>query len=197
MTDPHLTVNGRRRSLTGASAHTNLLDALRGFGLTGAKEGCAEGECGACAVMVARPDGATSRWTAINSCLAPALALDGQEVVTAEGLGTSRALHPVQAELAARGGSQCGYCTPGFVCSMAAEFYRPDRTPRDGADTAPCIIAGPTCDSMDVLYEKQAYPLPVSLEIGDKLLIEGTGAYTATYSAVAFNGFPPLQTFHI
>ena len=96
MTDPHLTVNGRRRSLTGASAHTNLLDALRGFGLTGAKEGCAEGECGACAVMVARPDGATSRWTAINSCLAPALALDGQEVVTAEGLGTSRALHPVQ-----------------------------------------------------------------------------------------------------
>ena len=134
MTDPHLTVNGRRRSLTGASAHTNLLDALRGFGLTGAKEGCAEGECGACAVMVARPDGATSRWTAINSCLAPALALDGQEVVTAEGLGTSRALHPVQAELAARGGSQCGYCTPGFVCSMAAEFYRPDRTPRDDAD---------------------------------------------------------------
>ena len=134
MTDPHLTVNGRRRSLTGASAHTNLLDALRGFGLTGAKEGCAEGECGACAVMVARPDGATSRWTAINSCLAPALALDGQEVVTAEGLGTSRALHPVQAELAARGGSQCGYCTPGFVCSMAAEFYRPDRAPRDDAD---------------------------------------------------------------
>src|SRR5919107_908665 len=52
---------------------------------------------------------------------------DGQEVVTAEGLGTPAALHPVQREMADRGGSQCGYCTPGFVCSMAAEFYRPDR----------------------------------------------------------------------
>ena len=55
------------------------------------------------------------------------LALDGQEVVTAEGLGTPDDLHPVQPEMAVRGGSQCGYCTPGFVCSMAAEYYRPDR----------------------------------------------------------------------
>ena len=61
----------------------------------------------------------------------------------------------------------------------------------------PCVLAGPTCDSADVLYEKGPYPLPVSLEIGDKVLIEGTGAYTATYSAVAFNGFAPLKTFHI
>ena len=60
-----------------------------------------------------------------------------------------------------------------------------------------CVIAGPTCDSADVMYEKQPYQLPVSLEIGDKVLIEGTGAYTATYSAVAFNGFPPLKTVHI
>ena len=58
---------------------------------------------------------------------------------------------------------------------------------------APCVLAGPTCDSADVLYEKQPYPLPVSLEIGDKVLIEGTGAYTATYASVAFNGFAPLQ----
>ena len=58
----------------------------------------------------------------------PAAALDGQEVVTAEGLGTPDDLHPVQHEMAVRGGSQCGYCTPGFVCSMAAEFYRADRT---------------------------------------------------------------------
>src|SRR5204862_7105812 len=71
------------------------------------------------------------------------------------------------------------------------------RTPRDGAALAPCVLAGPTCDSADVLYEKEPYLLPVSLEIGDKLLIEGTGAYTATYSAVAFNGFAPLKTVHI
>ena len=62
---------------------------------------------------------------------------------------------------------------------------------------APCVLAGPTCDSADVLYEKEPYMLPVSLEIGDKVLIEGTGAYTATYSSVAFNGFPPLKTVHI
>ena len=64
--------------------------------------------------MVARPDGAGSRWTPVNACLVPAAALDGQEVVTAEGLGTPDHLHPVQAEMAARGGSQCGYCTPGL-----------------------------------------------------------------------------------
>ncbi len=134
MSEPLITVNGLERPLAGTPEHTNLLDFLRGLGLTGAKEGCAEGECGACAVMVARPEGEGSRWTAINSCLSPAAALDGQEVVTAEGLGTADALHPVQAELAGRGGSQCGYCTPGFVCSMAAEFYRPDREPCDHPD---------------------------------------------------------------
>ena len=63
----------------------------------------------------------------------PALALDGQEVVTAEGLGRPGALHPVQREMAVRGGSQCGYCTPGFICSMAAEYYRPDRAAADPA----------------------------------------------------------------
>jgi xanthine dehydrogenase small subunit len=127
-----IVVNGRPRDLTGVPPHTNVLDFLRACGLTGAKEGCAEGECGACAVMVARPaaDGSeTAEWTAINSCLAPAAALDGQEVVTAEGLGAPDALHPVQHELAVRGGSQCGYCTPGFVCSMGAEYYRTDRAP--------------------------------------------------------------------
>ena len=59
------------------------------------------------------------------------------------------------------------------------------------------VLAGPTCDSADVLYEREPYALPVSLEIGDKVLIEGTGAYTATYSSVAFNGFSPLKTYHI
>ncbi|MFC7497590.1 MULTISPECIES: xanthine dehydrogenase small subunit [unclassified Nocardioides] len=131
----HIVVNGEPRSLDGTPVHTNALDFLRGCGLTGAKEGCAEGECGACSVLVARPaaDGtATTEWLAVNSCLVPAAALDGQEVVTAEGLGSPDDLHPVQREMAVRGGSQCGYCTPGFVCSMAAEFYRPARA--DGAD---------------------------------------------------------------
>ncbi|WP_395659650.1 xanthine dehydrogenase small subunit [Nocardioides sp.] len=120
-------VNGTARTLTGTPVHRTALDFLRGLGLTGAKEGCAEGECGACSVLVARPDGEGSAWTAINACLVPAAALDGQEVVTSEGLGAPGDLHPVQRELAERGGSQCGYCTPGFVCSMAAEYYRAGR----------------------------------------------------------------------
>ncbi|CAA9400121.1 MAG: Xanthine dehydrogenase iron-sulfur subunit / Xanthine dehydrogenase, FAD binding subunit [uncultured Nocardioides sp.] len=130
-TTPGVDVNGSVRVLTGTPPHTTALDWLRSQGLTGAKEGCAEGECGACAIMVARPsttgDGSTE-WVSLNACLVPAAALDGQEVVTAEGLGTPAALHPVQQEMAVRGGSQCGYCTPGFVCSMAAEFYRSGRS---------------------------------------------------------------------
>jgi xanthine dehydrogenase small subunit len=143
MADPTITVNGEPRALREVPAWVSTLDWLRGIGLTGAKEGCAEGECGACSVMVARPDGEGSRWTAVNACLVPALALDGQEVVTAEGLGTADHLHPVQREMAQRGGSQCGYCTPGFVCSMAAEYYRPDRSTGDDFDLH--AIAGNLC----------------------------------------------------
>ncbi|GAA1641867.1 xanthine dehydrogenase small subunit [Georgenia ruanii] len=150
MSGIRVTVNGETRSATAVSPHTRLLDWLRGEGLTGAKEGCAEGECGACAVLVARPDGAgRTRWTAVNACLPAAAAFDGQEIVTAEGLGaapgvgTGAALHPVQREMAERGGSQCGYCTPGFVCAMAAEYYRPGRSPADADDAAGTAVAGP------------------------------------------------------
>jgi ornithine decarboxylase len=85
----------------------------------------------------------------------------------------------------------------GLAETMDESIRYPIRTPRDGDAVTPCVLAGPTCDSMDVLYEKQPYELPISLEIGDKVLIEGTGAYTATYASVAFNGFAPLKTFHI
>jgi xanthine dehydrogenase small subunit len=175
--EPQITVNGQSRPLAGVPAHTNALDFVRGLGLTGAKEGCAEGECGACAVLVARPDGDGSRWAPVNACLVPALALDGQEVVTAEGLGGPDDLHPVQAGLAEVGGSQCGYCTPGFVCSMAAEFYRPDRVPGpDGFDAhaiggnlcrctgyrpirdAACALGSPS--PADPLAERQDRPAP-------------------------------------
>jgi len=81
----------------------------------------------------------------------------------------------------------------GLAETMDEAIRYPIRTPRDGDRMTPCIIAGPTCDSVDVLYEKVPYALPISLSIGDMVLIEGTGAYTTTYSAVAFNGFPPLR----
>ena len=131
--EPRLVVNGRTRELGEVGGHVTLLEWLRASGLTGCKEGCAEGECGACAVLVARDDGQDrTRWVAINACLVPAAAFDQQEVVTAEGLGRTGRLHPVQREMAERGGSQCGYCTPGFICSMAAEYYRPGRRPAGG-----------------------------------------------------------------
>ncbi|MGW7414003.1 xanthine dehydrogenase small subunit [Streptomyces sp. NPDC054863] len=147
MVAARITVNGKETQISPAAPHTTVLDLLRERGLTGTKEGCAEGECGACSVLVARPglDKPTD-WVAVNACLVPAAALDGQEVITSEGLatvgapGTPATLHPVQEEMAVRGGSQCGYCTPGFVCSMAAEYYRPDRCthaePGAGADPA-------------------------------------------------------------
>jgi len=85
----------------------------------------------------------------------------------------------------------------GLAETMDESIRYAIRTPHDGADMTPCVLAGPTCDSADVMYEKLPYPLPVTLEIGDKVLIEGTGAYTSTYSSVAFNGIPPLKTYHI
>lgn len=142
-----VTVNGQQRALKDIGAHTTALDWLRGCGLTGAKEGCAEGECGACAVLIAQPaepgqsdDADQTAWASVNSCLVPAAALNGQEVVTAEGLGSPTDLHPVQSEMAANGSSQCGYCTPGFACSMAAEFYRCGRA--GAAPTAEAPVAG-------------------------------------------------------
>ncbi len=128
-----ITVNGEQTTIGDVAVHTTVLDWLRDRGLTGAKEGCAEGECGACSVLVARPGTDTpTEWTAVNACLLPIAGLDGQELVTSEGLGSPADLHPVQQELAVRGGSQCGFCTPGFVCSMAAEFYRSARTTSNG-----------------------------------------------------------------
>ncbi|WP_374305989.1 type III PLP-dependent enzyme [Methylocella sp.] len=85
----------------------------------------------------------------------------------------------------------------GLAETMDEMIRYPIRTPFDGDETEPCVLAGPSCDSVDVLYEKELYALPVSLEIGAKVLIEGTGAYTTTYSCVGFNGFPPLKSYVI
>ncbi|MGO9135252.1 MAG: type III PLP-dependent enzyme [Methylovirgula sp.] len=85
----------------------------------------------------------------------------------------------------------------GLAETMDEMIRYPIRTEFDDDQMEPCVIAGPSCDSVDVLYEKEPYPLPVSLEIGSKVLIEGTGAYTTTYSSVGFNGFAPLKSYVI
>ncbi len=94
--------------------------AIAAQGLTGTKLGCGEGGCGACTVLVssAEPDG--SLWhRSVNACLCPVYSVEGMHVVTVEGIGNARdGLHPVQERLAKAHGSQCGFCTPGFVMSM-------------------------------------------------------------------------------
>jgi ornithine decarboxylase len=84
----------------------------------------------------------------------------------------------------------------GLAETMDEAIQYPIRSDRTG-DAAPVILAGPTCDSADVLYERSPYSLPCDLEIGDRLEIDATGAYTTTYAAVAFNGFEPLRSYYV
>lgn len=124
----YLILNGKHVPLEGCEPHATLLDFLRSNGCTGAKEGCAEGECGACAVVLVRPNkSGGSRYVPVNSCLMLAGMATGLEILTVEGLARGKELCEAQSAMAAAGGSQCGYCTPGFVMSMFAEQYRPDR----------------------------------------------------------------------
>ena len=85
----------------------------------------------------------------------------------------------------------------GLAETMDEAIRYPIVTAKDADEKAPCVIAGPTCDSADVLYEKTPYDLPVTLTVGDEVLIEATGAYTTTYASVAFNGFEPLKAYVI
>lgn len=136
-------LNGRSVAATDSEPHVTLLQWLRARGLCGTKEGCAEGECGACAVglLASDPAEAGSHYEAVNSCLVPLAAVDGREVVTVEGVASADGnLHPVQSALVAAGGSQCGYCTPGFVVSLFCEYYRPGRAGFD-----PASISGNLC----------------------------------------------------
>jgi xanthine dehydrogenase small subunit len=124
----HFLLNGRAVSIQSASTQTTLLDFLRDQGLTGSKESCAEGECGACTVVLVAPHGHGSAYKAVNSCLLFLPMIACQEVYTVESLASNGEMAEAQRALAAAGGSQCGYCTPGFVMSLFAEQYRPGRT---------------------------------------------------------------------
>jgi xanthine dehydrogenase YagT iron-sulfur-binding subunit len=107
-----LNVNGRVRELD-LDPRTSLLDALREhLHLTGTKKGCDHGQCGACTVLI--------NGRRINACLTLAIMHEDDEIVTIEGLGSPGALHPMQAAFVEHDGFQCGYCTPGQICSAVA-----------------------------------------------------------------------------
>jgi len=107
-----ITVNGRKHEFA-APPMKRLLDALRNLGLTGTKEGCGEGECGACAVIM---DGLL-----VLSCMVPICQAEGKEITTIEGVAYDGALHPLQQAFHESGGAQCGMCTPGMI--LAALYY--------------------------------------------------------------------------
>src|SRR5512139_1226109 len=108
----NLSVNGKPVRLA-VEPHLTLLELLRDtLGLTGTKEGCGAGNCGACTVLL---DGEP-----VNSCLLLAAEADGSQVITVEGLANDGGLHPVQEALVAHGGLQCGFCTPGVILSSVA-----------------------------------------------------------------------------
>jgi len=107
-----LQINGEARRLR-VDSRTTLLDALReNLHLTGTKKGCDHGQCGACTVLV--------NGQRINSCLSLAAMHEGDSITTIEGLGNAERLHPMQAAFLAKDGFQCGYCTPGQICSAVA-----------------------------------------------------------------------------
>ncbi|KAG2539897.1 hypothetical protein PVAP13_9NG506500 [Panicum virgatum] len=139
-------VNGVRRVLPDGLAHLTLLQYLRDIGLRGTKLGCGEGGCGACTVMVSCYDLTTKKSLhfAINACLAPLYSVEGMHIITVEGIGDrQRGLHPVQECLAKAHGSQCGFCTPGFVMSMYA-LLRSSKEPPTEEQIEDCL-AGNLC----------------------------------------------------
>lgn len=118
-----LTLNGDRICLKNVSPSMTLLQYLQQTRRTGTKEGCGDGDCGACTVaIVGRDPAGNPSYQAVNSCLIPLGAIAGREIVTVEGIANGK-LHPVQAAMVETGGSQCGYCTPGFIMSLFADYY--------------------------------------------------------------------------
>jgi len=132
----HFTVNGEPREAA-VPGMRRLLDVLReDLGLTGTKEGCGEGECGACTIIVDD--------LVVDSCLVPVCQVEGADIRTVEGLSDAeaRALSPLQQAFLERGGAQCGICTPGML--MAAQAYLDDGGPANEADIREAI-AGNLC----------------------------------------------------
>ncbi len=137
-------INGETVSVTDLSPAMTLLEYLRLSGRAGTKEGCGDGDCGACTVaLIGEGADGQPHYQAVNSCLIPLGAVAGRQVLTADGITqcqvpknafskepvTADQLHPVQSAMVETGGSQCGYCTPGFIMSLFAAYY--DGTPDD------------------------------------------------------------------
>jgi carbon-monoxide dehydrogenase small subunit len=151
----HLTVNGEETTIT-AAPMKRLLDVLReDLHLTGAKEGCGEGECGSCSVLM--------NGELVNSCLVPILQADGAQITTIEGVAINEKLHPIQQCFLEKGGAQCGICTPGMIL---ATHHLLDKYPHPTLEQIQEGLAGNLCRCtgymriFDAVQQAAAAPTP-------------------------------------
>jgi xanthine dehydrogenase large subunit len=135
-------LNRKRLVITGEAVFGSLVEFLRGQGLVGTKVGCSQGDCGACSVLVGTPAGGSLRYRTIVSCLPSLCQLDGSHIVTIEGLTPEAGLSPIQQAIVDHHGSQCGFCTPGFVASLTGLFECGARVDDDSLRGA---LAGNLC----------------------------------------------------
>jgi xanthine dehydrogenase small subunit len=178
-------LNGELRSVSGVDPHTSLLDHLREHeGLTGTKEGCAEGDCGACtvALLEAQPGGRV-QVRPVNSCIRFLPTVQGQGVLTVEGLADPvQGLHPVQRAMVERHGSQCGFCTPGFVMSLFALFKNEAAPGRQAVCDAlagnlcRCTGYRPIIDAAGAMYRLAAQPQVAGASAGPTAAADATVA---------------------
>jgi len=191
-------LNGKRQEVSGDLAFLTVSDYLRyERGLTGTKVVCAEGDCGACTVLVSRMvQGRLGPYHSINSCIAYVYSLDRAHLITVEGLKKDGQLHPVQTAMVEKQGSQCGYCTPGFVCSMAllaedaiCKGFTPDEKKVRNYTTgnlcrctgyAPILEAGVSMDlgrvtKLSELHGDEAVLSELSLVPHESIRIKGAG----------------------
>jgi xanthine dehydrogenase small subunit len=142
----HFLRRGAVIRLSDVAPHLTLLDYLRLHeGATGTKEGCAEGDCGACTVVLRRRVGDNLVYDPVNACIVLAGQADGADVIAVEDLARDGSLHPVQQALVDFHGSQCGFCTPGFVMSLFALYHAPSAGRGVGRDEVNDWIAGNLC----------------------------------------------------
>jgi xanthine dehydrogenase small subunit len=195
MIAPRILLNGRPMELAGVPPMTTLLDWLRGPArLTGTKEGCAEGDCGACTVVIEKPGpyGRIER-VAINACLTMVGQVNGLGIRTVEGLvAPNGGLHPVQAAFVASGGTQCGFCTPGFV--MAAYAFAVSGEPAEPSRIHDALAGNLCrCTGYRSIVEAIAGVAPLAQDPVDQL--SATLATVARPTPVSFE--TPAQRFDV
>ncbi len=164
----------QRVSVSSAAPETTVLEWLRGNSRTGTKEGCAEGDCGACTVVVAEQREGRLHYRAVNACIQPLVSLDGRQLITVEDLARPGChdfdgLHPVQQAMVKHHGSQCGFCTPGFVMSLFGMFHREDMRGTGGSDRKAIndALAGNLCRCTGYVPIVRAASEALALEAGD------------------------------